>query len=93
MYEEDVETEDGDVEEKITNQATKRDDFLKKIETCSSILGVSLRLPLDNDMYTKLQDMFTHRRLICAEIMQRHLDDAKTMGNDYIEDLRQEPVI
>ena len=41
MYEEEVETEDGETEEKISNQATKRDDFLQKIEACNSILGVS----------------------------------------------------
>lgn len=93
MYEEEEEDEDGETVSTVKNQATKRDDFLAKLDACKPIMGLSLRLPLPNDRYAKLQEMFATRRRLCAEIMHKHIDDAKTLGNDYNKDLRQDPLI
>ena len=88
-----AEENDSDKESNQTNQATKRDELLKKIEECTPILGLTLRLPLPNDRYTKLQEMFVTRKRVCREIIADHINQAKKLGNEYNKDVRQDETI
>ena len=66
---------------------------MEKIMNCQPILGLSLRLPLPNDRYAKLQEMFVTRRRVCREIIQDHITQAKKLGNEYNKDVRLDETI
>jgi len=70
------------------NQATKRDELLDQIDEMEYIEGSQLNVPMSNQMFIKLEQMFKIEQIICHKKAKEFLSHAKNEGVDFKKDFK-----